>query len=71
MTFEELQKCFDVLGVSVDLLFHYSDGNTLSSQANVDKLMERIIACAFGEGFDDKELFADSEQYIIYMRMMR
>ena len=124
MTFEELQRCFDTLGVSVEFCFHCPDGNALSSQANYDQLMERmnllerelevadksaeyhkkvirdlrtelnsavgyselaqrhgagggmyleklqlvntnmerIIAAAFGEVFDDKTVFADARQ---------
>ena len=42
MTFEELQKCLDVLGVSVELQFGYPDGETLSSQANHAQLMDRL-----------------------------
>lgn len=42
MTFEELQKCFDVLGVSMDMQFHCPDGNTLSSQINYDQLMDKL-----------------------------
>lgn len=42
MTFEELQKCLDVLGVSVELEFQYPDGNVLNSQANHEQLVERM-----------------------------
>lgn len=42
MTFEELQKCLDVLGVSVELQFGYPDGETLSSQANHAQLIDRM-----------------------------
>ena len=42
MTFEELQKCLDVLGVSVQLEFRYPDGETLSSQANHEQLVSRM-----------------------------
>ena len=42
MTFEELQKCLDVLGVSVELQFRYPDGKTLSSQANHEQLLDRM-----------------------------
>ena len=41
MTFEELQKCLDVLGVSMELEFHYPDGNNLSSQAIREQLVDR------------------------------
>lgn len=41
MTFEELQKCLDVLGVSMELEFHYPDGNRLSSQTIREQLMDR------------------------------
>lgn len=42
MTFEELQKCLDVLGVSVELQFRYPDGDILSSQTNYEQLMDRM-----------------------------
>lgn len=42
MTFEELQKCLDVLGVSMEVEFHCSDGNVLSSQANHEQLVDRM-----------------------------
>ena len=42
MTFEELQKCLDVLGVSVELQFQYQDGDSLSSQVNHEQLMDRM-----------------------------
>ena len=42
MTFEELQKCLDVLGVSVELQFQYPDGGILSSQANHEQLIDRL-----------------------------
>ena len=41
MTFEELQKCLDVLGVSVELQFHYPDGAVLSSRANYEQLIDK------------------------------
>lgn len=42
MTFEELQKCLGVLGVSVELQFKYPDGEALSSQANHAQLLDRM-----------------------------
>lgn len=42
MTFEELQKCLDVLSVSVELQFSYPDGDTLSSRANYEQLMDKM-----------------------------
>lgn len=42
MTFEELQKCLDVLGVSVELQFQYPDGETLSSKENHEQLIYRM-----------------------------
>ena len=42
MTFEELQKCLDALGVSVELQFGYPDGDVLSSQANYEQLTDRM-----------------------------
>lgn len=42
MTFEELQKCLDVLGVSLELQFKYPDGNTFSSRENHEQLIDRL-----------------------------
>lgn len=42
MTFEELQKCLDVLGVSVELQFQYPDGDVLSSKVNYEQLIDRM-----------------------------
>ncbi len=42
MTFEELQKCLDILGVSVELRFQYPDGDILSSQINHEQLIDRM-----------------------------
>lgn len=42
MTFEELQTYLDALGVSLELEFHYQDGNVLSSQANHAHLVDRM-----------------------------
>ncbi|MDO4516377.1 MAG: response regulator [Bacillota bacterium] len=42
MTFEELQKCLDVLGVTIEFELQYPDGNTRSSQANHEMLLERM-----------------------------
>ena len=42
MTFEELQKCLDILGVSVELEFHYPDGDKLSSQIKHEQLIDRM-----------------------------
>lgn len=42
MTFEELQKCLDVLGVSVELQFQYPDGDTMSFQASHEQLIDRM-----------------------------
>ena len=42
MTFEELQKCLDVLGVCLELQFAFPDGETLSSQANHEQLLDRM-----------------------------
>lgn len=41
MTLEELQKCLDVIGVTIELELKYPDGRTLSSQANHERLLER------------------------------
>ena len=42
MTFEELQKCLDVLGVSLELQFQYPYGDILSSQVNHEQLIDRM-----------------------------
>lgn len=54
MTFEELQKCLDVLGVSMELEFHYPDGNQFNSHANHEQLIDRM-------GILEKELEAASK----------
>lgn len=42
MTFEELQKCLDALGVSIELQFQCPDGHSISSQENHEQLVERM-----------------------------
>ena len=42
MTLEELQKCLDVLGVTVEFELQYPDGRTRNSQANHELLLERM-----------------------------
>lgn len=42
MTLEELQKCLDVLGVTVEFDLRYPDGNVRSSQVNHEMLLERV-----------------------------
>ena len=42
MTFEELQKCLDVLGVVIEFNLQYPDGNVRSSQFNYEMLLERM-----------------------------
>ncbi len=42
MTFEELQKCLDVMGVTIKFELEYPDGRTHSSQANHELLLERM-----------------------------
>lgn len=42
MTFEELQKCLDVLGVTIEFNLQYPDGNARSAQANYEMLLERM-----------------------------
>lgn len=42
MTLEELQKCLDVLGISMELELRYPDGNSMSSHANHEQLMDRM-----------------------------
>ena len=42
MTFEELQKCLSILGVSVELQFQFPDGHRFSSQENHKQIVERM-----------------------------
>lgn len=42
MTFEELQKCLDVMGVTIEFELEYPDGRTHTSQANHELLLERM-----------------------------
>lgn len=42
MTLEELQKCMDVLGASMEIEIKYPDGNTLSSRDNHEQLIDRM-----------------------------
>lgn len=42
MTLEELQKCLDVMGVTIEFDLKYPDGRTRSSQANHELLLERV-----------------------------
>lgn len=41
MTYEELEKCMNELGVSVELEIRYPDGDTLNSQVSFEQLAER------------------------------
>ena len=42
MTLEELQKCLDVIGVTIEFELKYPDGRILSSQSNHELLLERM-----------------------------
>lgn len=42
MTFEEFQKCLDVLGVTIEFNIKYQDGSVRSSQTNHEILLERL-----------------------------
>ena len=42
MTFEELQKCLDVLGVTIAFNLQYPNGKVQNSQANHEILLERM-----------------------------
>lgn len=42
MTLEELQKCLDVLGVSMELVIKYQDGNNITSKENHEKILDRM-----------------------------
>ena len=54
MTFEELQKCLSILGVSMELQFQYPDGRSFSSRENHEQIVERM-------GVLEKMLEADSK----------
>ena len=54
MTFEELQKSLDALGVSMELQFQYPDGRSFSSRENHEQIVERM-------GVLEKMLEADSK----------
>ena len=41
MTFEEFQKCLDVLGVTITFDLQYPDGKVRSSQANYERLLKK------------------------------
>ncbi len=42
MTFEELQECLDVLGVTIEFDLQYPNGHTRSSQSNYEMLLKKI-----------------------------
>lgn len=42
MTFEELQKCLENMGVTMDLQFNFADGGIVTSKENHEKLIERV-----------------------------
>lgn len=42
MTFEELQTCLDVMGVTIEFELKYPDGRIRSSQANHELLLNRV-----------------------------
>ena len=42
MTFEEFQKCLDVLGVTIEFELRYPDGSVKNSQENQEMLLGRI-----------------------------
>lgn len=42
MTFEEFQKCLDVLGVTIEFELRYPDGNVKNSQENQEMLLGKI-----------------------------
>ena len=41
MTFEEFQKCLDVLGVTIEFQLQYPSGSVQSSQVNHEMLLEK------------------------------
>lgn len=42
MTFEEFQKCLDVLGVTIEFALQYPDGKVRSAQATHEMLLEKM-----------------------------
>ncbi|MGN1351148.1 MAG: response regulator [Anaerovoracaceae bacterium] len=42
MTFEELQNCLEMLGVSIEFSLRYPDGKVQSSRDNYEKVLERM-----------------------------
>lgn len=42
MTLEELQKCLDLLGVTIRFDLQYPDGRTVSAQMDQERLLERM-----------------------------
>ena len=64
MTFEELQKCLDVLGVSVELVFQYPDGNVRSSQVDHEQLLEK-------KDLQEKELKVVNKETEFHKKILR
>ena len=64
MTFEELQKCLSMLGVSVELQFQFPDGHRFSSQENHKQLVERM-------GVLEKKLEAASKAQELWKKLIR
>ena len=64
MTFEEFQKCLDVLGVTVTFTLQYPDGKTRSSQANYEMLLEKLDLL-------EKELEAAKKAVQFHKRSLR
>lgn len=42
MSLEELEKCLDILGITVELNLKYPDGHVINSQANYEMLLQRV-----------------------------
>ena len=42
MTFEELQNCLEILGVSIEFSLRYPDGKVQSSRDNYEMVLERM-----------------------------
>ncbi|MGN1414630.1 MAG: response regulator [Anaerovoracaceae bacterium] len=64
MTFEELQKCLDVLGVTITFELQYPSGDTRSSQDNYELLLERMELM-------EKELEAATKAAEFHKKSMR
>lgn len=59
MTFKVLQKCLDVLGVTIEFNLQYPNGNTRSSEANHELLFEKMELLE-----KEKKVVEKAEEYL-------